>query len=168
MINEPEVLKRLKDVFDELDNLYSSIEENTDYKAVLVDLPSITPTGQYVEASVVATPQPPNPKSAADYDIPGRADAVKRYHETKEFMIFAFNLDDLKDPDFTLRPLDLTGATINDHRGSGTEITMKDGTKIHLPQMITGLRGQRIDGIRYNGESTEPFKEFRTRYGVEL
>lgn len=155
LILDPAVQEGLRTAFSELDNLYNGIETQAGYKAAPVDKPSITPDGQYIEVTKVATPLLP-------YGAEGYDEAVSKYHETSEYMIFSFDLADLKDPNFTLRPLDLQDADITTYRGGGIDILVSDdGPYIHLPQVST-------DGIRYNGVAAEHFKDFRKRLGIEL
>lgn len=161
LLVDPEVQEGLRKVFSELDNLYNGIETQTDYRAVAIDKPSITPDGQYIEASKVALP-------IAEQKAENYYDSIDAHHASAEYMIFSFNLADLKDTEFSLRPLDLTDASIETYRGSGIDIALPDdGPRIHLPQ-ITTVNGARYDGMRYNGTETDYFRDLRKRLKIEL
>lgn len=164
MIQDPEVRARIKKAFDELDAIYAGIHEKTEYEVKGIDVTSITPSGQVIEAIIVATPLPKYDSATAT--SPEVLDAIERYHETTEYMIFSFNLYDLLSPDFTLKPLDLRDANVTEHRGSGIDIVIPNGPSIHLPQQPL-VYGRRNDRIRFNGEETETFQEFRVRSGID-
>lgn len=164
MFQSPEVRQRIKEVFDELDAIYAGIRENTEYEVKGIDVTSITPSGQVIEATKVATPLPKYDSATAT--SPEVLDAIERYHETAEYMIFSFNLKDILLPDFTLKPLDLHEANITEHRGSGVDIVIPNGPIIHLPQQPL-VYGRRNDRIYFDGEETETFKKFRVRSGID-
>jgi hypothetical protein len=184
LLQEEVVQEKLRVVFAELDNLYAGINEHTPYERKSIAPAAITPSGTFIEASTVALPLP---EGFGDDDA--RRAKVAAHHASKEYVIFAFNLEELKDPNFALRPLDLTTAQITHGRGNGIDIFIPDGTPepivikdaesariaaaikmgddmynpqcIHLPQTDA-------DRIKYHGEPTEDFRDVRQRAGVEL
>jgi hypothetical protein len=108
----------LRGVFSELDNLYDGISNQTRYSRKGWDA-CITPDGTFIEAGLVATPLP---GEDVDFRSTEYGKQVAEHHETAEYMVFMFNLTDLKSKDFQLKPAKIQGVEVS--RGSGIDITI--------------------------------------------
>lgn len=126
LLKDAAVQAGMRNVFSELDNFEASVNEKTEYKLKKIGGSSLTADGDFIEAYQIALPMPANPE-VRDYNSPEYEEylsAIDASHKSKEYVIFAFNVEDLKSPDFQLKPLEIDKQGITEYRGSGIDIKL--------------------------------------------
>ena len=152
LLQDETIQNRLRSIFGEIDEAYKELSLRMPKTKRERWKPSITPSGTYIEANLLGSIES---------------------GEGKDYLVFMFNLSDLKDPNFQLKPREVENAVV--YRGSGIDLTfvqtddpeLSGQNQLHLPQVPTD--SIRMGAGRSQGDNVaEPFKVVRQRAGVEL
>jgi hypothetical protein len=192
MLQDAAVQDGLRVTFAELDNFYDGIRNQTPYERQAYPA-SVTPDGTFLEASRIALPLPPYDKDG--YSNNQYNDRVQAQHDSAEYVLFKFELGDVADPQFKVKPAPIR--QVQDRRGSGVDITIdnpddpeplfpdaltEEGANLSDEQFdeidarrtawrrrnVVHLPQMADDRVRLGDVVAESFKDVRERAGVAL
>lgn len=122
LLLDSSIQEGMRSVFQELENLYDGIACRTSYGREAIGPTLVTPSGVCIEVSRVILPLI-NFNDFRSTDEFLRNDKKRRSSE--EYMLFIFQMQELHNPDFQLKPITVKGRDITDN-GSYIDILVTD------------------------------------------
>lgn len=162
LIEDPDVLKGLNTVLSELDNLYSSLEDKPD-----LGVQQIAP-GVFADGTFVAALEVFRYKNLDGEYISSEDEAPLSFKAKSDtdYLIFMFNLKELKDPGFKLKPVEYNPDTLLLTRSGhvGIELTDDAEKEMGISSVNLPLLSGNPYRIVHSGSSkvyeSQDFKQF--------
>lgn len=122
LLQDEAVQVGLRRAFSVIDQSYADIGESMEREPIGPTV--VTPSGIFVEAGKVALPAPKY-EPGIDFHSPENVAKIAAHHASTRYLVYMFNLEELKDPDFKPTPLEIDSSQVTVYRGSGIDIALK-------------------------------------------